>query len=93
MKKLSVFKYKYICLLVNICLCYMLIFLYSFKSPIYSHNINPLSSLNKYLLSIYFMLSFMLDTGDILLNKIETVSSFLSDLNQPFFFARGGYRL
>lgn len=39
------------------------------------------------------MLSFMLDTGDTLLNKIETVSSFLSDLSQPFFFVHGGYRL
>ena len=39
------------------------------------------------------MLSFMLDTGDALLNKIETVSSFLSDLSQPFFFAHRGYRL
>lgn len=76
-------------------LCRIHIFLNSFKSPVYSHNINPLSSF-KYLLSIYFMLSFMLscmlDTGGTLLNKIETVSSFLSHLSQPFFFAHGGYR-
>lgn len=74
-------------------LCHLPIFLYSFKSSIYSHNINPLSSFNKHLLSIYFILSFMLDTGDTILNKIEIVSSLLMELSLPFLFAHRDYSL